>query len=115
MLLVSTMGMAATKHFCGDKLVNIQVFETSSNEACCGDIPMDCCDDEQFTVAPLQLEIPIPSAPSVIPISKIVQTIHLTEILLLPNKTNTPYPICNKISFWQPMPDLQSLLSCYLI
>jgi hypothetical protein len=115
LLLVSTMGMAATKHFCGDKLINIQVFETQKNDDCCGDIPMDCCEDEQFTVAPLQLEIPLPSSPSVNPISKIIQTLYLNQVFTLTNPTITQYPICNKTSFWQPMPDLQSLLSCYLI
>jgi hypothetical protein len=115
LLLVSTMGMAATKHFCGDKLINIQVFETSSNEACCGDIPMDCCEDEQFTVAPLQLEIPLPSSPSVNPISKIIQTLYLNEVFTLTNPSTALSPIYNKTFFWQPMPDLQSLLSCYLI
>lgn len=107
--------MAATKHFCGDKLINIQVFKIDTNKDCCGDVPMDCCDDEQYTVAPLHLEIPLPASPSVNPISKIIQTLHLGDSLLHFNPTITQYPICNKTSFWQPSPDVQSLLSCYLI
>lgn len=109
------MGMAATKHFCGNKLINIQVFDTEKETDCCGDIPMDCCEDEQFTVAPLQLEIPLPSSPSVNPFSKIIQKLHLTGEQIVSNIIISQHPISNNKSFWQSSPDMQSLLACYLI
>ena len=42
-LLVSTMGMAVSKHYCGEDLISVSVFN-SENDACC-DMD-DCCHDE---------------------------------------------------------------------
>lgn len=42
MLLVSTMGVAISKHYCGDSLISTSVFTEA--ESCCGD--SDCCHNE---------------------------------------------------------------------
>jgi hypothetical protein len=42
-LLVSTMGMAVSKHYCGEDLISVSVFN-SENDACC-DMD-DCCQNE---------------------------------------------------------------------
>jgi hypothetical protein len=41
-LLVSTMGMVVSKHFCGDSFVSTAVFQQA--KSCCGD--SDCCHNE---------------------------------------------------------------------
>ena len=109
------MGMAATKHFCGDKLINIQVFENRSEDNCCGDVPMDCCQDEQITVAPLQLEIPLPSTPSVNPIGKTIQSLCLSSISRLSEFSIAKNSYHNTITLRHPSPDLHALLCCFLI
>jgi len=47
LLLVTTMGMTVSKHFCGDDLKSISLFTEA--ESCC-DIPTGCCHDELVTV-----------------------------------------------------------------
>ncbi|MCG6188821.1 HYC_CC_PP family protein [Maribellus maritimus] len=42
LLLISTMGMAVSKHYCSDNLVSVSLFEEA--DACCGD--MGCCHTE---------------------------------------------------------------------
>jgi len=43
-LLVSTMGMAVSKHYCGGELVSVSLNENSSDDSCCD---MDnCCHNE---------------------------------------------------------------------
>ena len=42
LLMISTMGMAVSKHYCGDDLVSVSMFEEA--ETCCGD--MGCCHTE---------------------------------------------------------------------
>ncbi len=42
LLLVSTMGMVVSKHFCGDSFVSTAVFHQA--KSCCGD--SDCCHNE---------------------------------------------------------------------
>jgi hypothetical protein len=42
LLLISTMGMAVSKHYCGENLVSVSLFEVA--DSCCGDT--DCCHNE---------------------------------------------------------------------
>ncbi len=42
LLLISTMGMAVSKHYCGENLVSVSLFEEA--DSCCGDT--DCCHNE---------------------------------------------------------------------
>ena len=42
LLLVSTMGMAVSKHYCSDNLVSVSIFEEA--DTCCDD--MGCCHNE---------------------------------------------------------------------
>jgi hypothetical protein len=42
LLLISTMGMAVSKHYCGENLVSVSLFEEA--DSCCGDA--DCCHNE---------------------------------------------------------------------
>ena len=42
LLMISTMGMAVSKHYCGDDLVSVSMFDEA--ETCCGD--MGCCRTE---------------------------------------------------------------------
>jgi hypothetical protein len=46
MLLLTTVGLTISKHYCGDNLVSVSVF--SEQESCC-DGP-GCCHNESFTV-----------------------------------------------------------------
>ncbi len=39
LLLISTMGMTVSKHYCGDNLVSVSLYEKTDN--CCGE--MGCC------------------------------------------------------------------------
>lgn len=44
-MLVSTMGMTVSKHFCGNKLISVSV--TSEAKFCCDDVGEDgCCRNE---------------------------------------------------------------------
>ena len=42
LLLVSTMGMVVSKHYCGEKLVSVLIFDEA--ESCCDS--EDCCHNE---------------------------------------------------------------------
>ena len=42
LLMISTMGMAVSKHYCGNDLVSVSMFDEA--ETCCGD--MGCCHTE---------------------------------------------------------------------
>lgn len=42
LLLVSTMGLAVSKHYCSDSLVSVSIFEEA--DSCCDD--MGCCHTE---------------------------------------------------------------------
>lgn len=47
LLLVTTMGMTVSKHYCGDSLKSVSLF--SEPESCC-DLPTGCCHDESMIV-----------------------------------------------------------------
>ena len=47
MLLVTTMGMTVSEHFCGDSLKSVAI--QAAAEKCC-DIPDGCCHDESITI-----------------------------------------------------------------
>lgn len=42
LLLISTMGMAVSKHYCGENLVSVSFYGEA--DSCCGD--SDCCHNE---------------------------------------------------------------------
>ncbi len=60
LVLTGTVGIAATKHFCGEDLSHISLEENVKN--CCGDekedMPSDCCHDESelFVLDHVQLD-----------------------------------------------------------
>jgi hypothetical protein len=45
-LLVSTMGLTIDKHYCGDRLVSVSIFDEP--DSCC-DMTGDCCHDDSET------------------------------------------------------------------
>ena len=47
LLLMTTMGMTVSKHYCGDNLKSVSLF--SEHQSCC-DIPTGCCHNESVTV-----------------------------------------------------------------
>ena len=47
LIVVSTMGMTVSMHFCGDNLESISILR--SPDPCC-DIPDDCCHDESINI-----------------------------------------------------------------
>ncbi len=47
LLLVTTMGMTVSKHYCGSSLESVRVL--SSPQPCC-EIPTGCCHDESFSI-----------------------------------------------------------------
>ncbi|PCJ85578.1 MAG: hypothetical protein COA57_07480 [Flavobacteriales bacterium] len=50
-LLIATLGLIISKHYCGGHLVATQLYNTMDEEDCCGDEnPEDgCCDDETLS------------------------------------------------------------------
>lgn len=115
LLLVSTMGMAATKHLCGDKLIAIQVFETALHDDCCDKLPMDCCDDEQISIAPLQLEIPLPTTLSLNPFTKIIHSPQYPHLNTIPNLSEASCHNSIKGVSLSCLPNIQAFLGCFLI
>lgn len=70
LLLISTCGMAYTRHFCGQNLVAIQWFGTefeSEEDECCGGNEDFCCQDELVQINPLQTEVTLHSIQNVLP------------------------------------------------
>jgi hypothetical protein len=47
LILVTTMGMTVSKHYCGSSLESVGVLSTP--DRCC-EIPTGCCHDESFTI-----------------------------------------------------------------
>ncbi|MBI9063910.1 MAG: hypothetical protein JEZ14_18145 [Marinilabiliaceae bacterium] len=48
LLLLTTMGMTVSKHYCGNNLKSVSLF--SEPQSCC-DIPTGCCHDESLSIA----------------------------------------------------------------
>lgn len=47
LILVTTMGMTVSKHYCGDSLKSVGVL--SAPDRCC-EVPSGCCHNESFTI-----------------------------------------------------------------
>jgi len=70
LLLISTCGIAYTRHFCGQELVAIQWFsadDESNEDDCCGGMENSCCQDELVQINPVQTEVTINSVQNVVP------------------------------------------------
>ncbi len=46
-MLISTMGMTVSKHYCGGNLVSVSLFENADDSSCCN--MGDCCHEETRT------------------------------------------------------------------
>jgi hypothetical protein len=62
-LLVSTMGMAVSKHYCGENLVSVSVF-SNDNDSCCD---MDNCCQNETNVYQVKEDFSVPPG-STIPV-----------------------------------------------
>ncbi len=105
LLLVSTMGMVVSKHYCGDTFVETAVFHQA--KSCCGD--SDCCHNENsFYQIEDDFSAPVSVVPPVLAeidifgcnlFAEIITTIPETKILSF------------EISDSPPPPKIQTVLS----
>ncbi len=58
LLLVSTMGMTVSKHYCGEKLVSVSLMEDGAENSCCNMV--NCCHSET-QIFQLKEDFSIPS------------------------------------------------------
>lgn len=71
LLMVSTSGIIGSRHFCGQKLVSIALFQTENSDDCCASDedacckPVDCCDDTVVEISAIQTNVTTPGALSV--------------------------------------------------
>lgn len=65
-LLVSTIGMAVSKHYCEESLVSVSVF--SDNDSCCD---MDNCCHNETQVYQLKEDFSIPANPTIPDLSEL--------------------------------------------
>ncbi len=88
LLLVSTMGVTISKHYCGDSFISTSVFTEA--ESCCGD--SDCCHndtsfyqlDEDYSLASIS-EIPFVAEVDLIGFSLLINP--LDEVIIGENQT----------------------------
>jgi len=79
LLLVSTMGLAISKHYCGGSLISTSFFHEA--ESCCGD--SDCCQnepnfyqvDDDFSLASIS-EIPLVTEVDLMGFTFILKTVN---------------------------------------
>ena len=61
-LLVSTMGMAVSKHYCGDDLVSVSLYDNSEDDSCCD---MDNCCHNENQVFQVKEDFSVPAISSI--------------------------------------------------
>ena len=96
LLLVSTIGMVVSKHYCGDSFVSTTIYHQA--ESCCGD--SDCCHNEtSFYQVKDNFSAPVVAAPPVLAEMDILGHDLFAEILTF------------EISDSPPPPKIQTVLS----
>lgn len=105
LLLVSTIGMVVSKHYCGDSFISSSVFHQA--ESCCGD--SDCCHNEtSFYQVKDEFSAPAVVAPPVLAEIEILGHDLFAEILTTIPETEI---LSFEISDSPPPPKIQTVLS----
>ena len=92
LLLISTMGMAVSKHYCGENLVSVSLFESSSNVSCCD---MDNCCHNETQLYQVKEDFSVPAI-STVPVLAELDILghdlfHLENLKALKTKDATPF------------------------
>lgn len=105
LLLISTMGVAVSKHYCSGSFVSVSVFNEA--ESCCGE--SDCCHNEtQVYQVKTDFSAPVfQTAPVLAELDILGHDLFETNYLVLPEKEN-PAPF---VSHSPPPKSIQTILS----
>ncbi|MDX8339821.1 hypothetical protein SLH46_11545 [Draconibacterium sp. IB214405] len=92
LLLISTMGMAVSKHYCHGQLVSVKLFEEA--DSCCDD-PGCCQNEDHFYQVKEDFSAPVISE---IPVLAEIDVLHQTFLdtdLLFPNELTEEFDLTN--------------------
>jgi hypothetical protein len=102
LLLISTIGMAVSKHYCEETLVSVSIFEEA--DSCCGDA--DCCHNENQNYI-VKNDFSVPQISNV----PVTAEFDLFENSLINDPTETRESTIPVFSDSPPPPKIQKALS----
>ncbi len=108
LLMISTMGMAVSKHYCGGELVSVSFFENENDDSCCD---MDNCCHNEKQIYQVKEDFSVPSASAIPVLAELdilgYDLLAVESLITEPESENTN----SYIDFSPPPPKIQTVLS----
>lgn len=113
-LLISTMGMAVSKHYCGEHLVSVSLYENANDDSCCD---MDNCCHNETKVYQVKENFSVPSIATVPVLTELEILGHnlFAKMGLLISESETVFPAFDTSPPVKPLQKALALKQVFLL